>query len=84
MEKSAVDTARSVLKLLAVMKKPANPVLGRLAQAVVDAADQRIEDYRSGYSAGWSHGKNGEPMHDLESAKRFFNISDGAPQEQEP
>jgi hypothetical protein len=67
--------ARNVLKLTAVQPKP-NHALVRLAQAVVDAAGCRVEDYRSGYSAGYSHAKNGEPMHDKDSAHRFFGIPD--------
>lgn len=34
--------------------------------------EQRIDDYRSGYSAGWSDGKNGAPMEDSRKAALFF------------
>jgi hypothetical protein len=43
-----------------------------------DQLARRIEDYRSGYSAGWSHGKNNDAMHDLRSARLFFGVRDDA------
>jgi hypothetical protein len=43
-----------------------------------DLLARRIEDYRSGYSAGWSHGKNDDAMHDLRSARLFFGVRDDA------
>lgn len=44
-------------------------------RAVTEAlSEQRVSDYRSGYSAGWSDGKNGEPMQDAAKAKLFFGI----------
>jgi hypothetical protein len=74
-EPQVLREARHVLEMSAVMTRP-NEALRRLAQAVVDLSARRIEDYRSGYSAGWSHGKNVEPMSDLVSAHRFFRTSD--------
>jgi hypothetical protein len=39
---------------------------------------QRIDDYRSGYSCGYSDGKNGTRMRDKDAAARFFGI-EGVP-----
>lgn len=73
--------AQQVVELHAVMKRKSGP-LGILAQAVVDGADRRIADYRSGYSAGWSHGRRGEAMQDRESAQLFFRTAQArSPQE---
>ena len=36
--------------------------------------EQRVSDYRSGYSAGWADGKGGSPMADAEGARRFFHL----------
>jgi hypothetical protein len=43
---------------------------GGLLDALI--RERRTEDYRSGYSAGYSHGKNGEPMRDEQSARLFY------------
>lgn len=79
----ALRIAQQTLRLSSVMKKP-NPALVTLAQAVVAATDRHIEDYRSGYSAGWSHGTNGEPMQGLASARVFFGVAASPPQEARP
>lgn len=45
----------------------------------MDDEARRVSDYRSGYSAGHSHGASGQPMSDLRSARLFFNLTDPPP-----
>lgn len=41
-----------------------------------DGLLKRIEDYRTGYSCGYSDGKNGARMRDKDAAAQFFSIKE--------
>ena len=43
-----------------------------LEKALREQDERRIEDYRSGYTCGYSDAQRGTPMRDLEAAKLFF------------